>query len=707
MAWVSTLAGQPPSLGDDDLEKFAEMSLDELLGVDIEVASPGNPRPIAEAPAVASVITAEQIEAMGATHLDEVLETVPGLHVLRSQVRPDPIYSLRGIGSQTNAQVLTLIDGVPIASGATGGPFFTFRMPVSHVARIEVIRGPGSALYGADAFAGVINIITKTAGDLEGHSSGLRWGSFDTFGLWFEGTSSAGGWDLTYGVEVQESAGDADRIITVDQQSGLDLLFGTQASRAPGSLATDFTVIDAHLKAEKDEWTLGLWSWMLNDGGTFAGPAQALDPDGHFDSLHLLADIRHDTGDRYADWQFQSRLSFLYLDQVQDGDLTIFPAGAVVPIGGDGNVDFSPFANPVFFPDGLIGNPSFFENTTSVELNAIFKGSERHRLRFGAGFIRQFFDATQTQNYGPGVIDGSEFVVDGTLTNITDTEFVTLEDQTRDVAYALVEDDWQLSPQLQLMVGVRVDDYSDFGSTVNPRAVLVWTAHEALTAKALYGSAFRAPSFVELFVRNNPVNLGNPRLDPETLDTYELSLTYQPPNTGFRLTSSLFSYDIDDLIALVPDPGATTRTHQNADQQEGQGLELEADWQVNRDLRLFGSAYWLDSEDSRTGDSVADVPERLLYLGLHYRMNAAWGLHSSAHWVADRARGLGDPRPAIDDYTWVDLTLRYRRPEARWGLGLSIRNLFDTDAREPSTPATPNDYPLEGRSVAIELRHRF
>lgn len=171
------------------LEMFAPETDDPWLAEgeyqEVSIAT-GAGLPISRAPAVASVITADEIEAMGATDIDTVLETVPGLHLARSTQGDTPLYVIRGINLGFNPQVLMLINGVPITSVYTGNRGSVWGdLPVQHVARIEVIRGPGSALYGADAFAGVINVITKTATEIGGSEVGLKVGSFDTQDAWF------------------------------------------------------------------------------------------------------------------------------------------------------------------------------------------------------------------------------------------------------------------------------------------------------------------------------------------------------------------------------------------------------------------------------------------------------------------------------------------------------------------------------------------
>lgn len=135
----------------------------------------GSEQSLRRAPAVATVITAQDIAAMGATDLDEVLESVPGLHVSRNVQGYNPLYVIRGIYSEFNPQTLVLQNGVPMTMlfiGNRGNGWAG--LPLENVARIEVIRGPGSALYGADAYSGVINIITKSAADVAGAEFGVR-----------------------------------------------------------------------------------------------------------------------------------------------------------------------------------------------------------------------------------------------------------------------------------------------------------------------------------------------------------------------------------------------------------------------------------------------------------------------------------------------------------------------------------------------------
>jgi outer membrane receptor for ferrienterochelin and colicins len=169
-------------------------------------------------------------------------------------------------------------------------------------------------------------------------------------------------------------------------------------------------------------------------------------------------------------------------------------------------------------------------------------------------------------------------------------------------------------------------------------------------------------------------------------------------------TLTLFQYVAEDMIEFVPDGGiAATRTAQNARDQDGHGFEWELAWKPIPQLHFSGNYAWQDSRDKATDRPIADAPGRQFMLNTTWEFRPQWQVQGQVNWVADRERNVGDPRPAIDDYTWVNFTLRRERLVSTLDLSLSLRNAFDEDAREPSG----TDYPLEGRSAWLELSYSF
>ncbi len=321
-------------------------------------------------------------------------------------------------------------------------------------------------------------------------------------------------------------------------------------------------------------------------------------------------------------------------------------------------------------------------------------------MRLAVGADRDEFKPVETKNFGPGIIDGTVSPIDGTLTDTTGTPNIYVQERSRTVRYLSLQDEWRLGRDWELTAGIRYDDYSDFGDTTNPRLALVWATDYNLTSKLLYGRAFRAPSLTELYFENNPTVVGNPNLVPERIDMVELVFDYRP-SFNLETVSTFFAYQADDLIEFV------NSTAQNSRNQKGHGLELEADWQASDTIQFKGNFALQYSEDADSGAVIANVPRRQLFVGANWRMAEKWLLYGQVNWVADRARASTDPRPAIDDYTTLDVFLRHQPDDRRWQLGLSVKNAFDADAREPSDGTMPNDYPLEGRSVYLEAAYHI
>ena len=205
------------------------------------------------------------------------------------------------------------------------------------------------------------------------------------------------------------------------------------------------------------------------------------------------------------------------------------------------------------YPDGVIGNPEGWERHWRYNLTGVFTGIEKHNIRTGIGYTHQeAYKVKEEKNFG---LDGNGLpIIPGSpLVDVTDTPAAFLPEKHRNNSFAFLQDVWQISNDWELTAGLRYDDYNDFGDTWNPRLALVWAARHDLTAKVLYGQAFRAPSFAEFRLENNPALLGNDELDPEEMETIELAFDYRP-KSNLRLGLNLFKYEWDDIIQYAPSP---------------------------------------------------------------------------------------------------------------------------------------------------------
>lgn len=651
----------------------------------------GSKQQLRRAPAVATVITAEDIAAMGAVDLDEVLETVPGMHVSRNPSTYTPLYIIRGIYSALNPQTLMLQNGVPMTTMLVGNRGNLWGgYPLENIARIEIIRGPGSALYGADAYAGVINIITKSAADIPGTQAGFRAGSFDTRSAHVLHGGKVGPVDVAAYLRVGSTDGHKE-IVTADAQTARDKTAGTRASLAPGPVNNGYDAVDAGLDFSYDKWRLHAGYKLRDNIGTGAGISSALDPVGKERSERIHADLSWTDHQFAKDWAVGVTGSALVFNQRVLTNLQLFPPGTRFPTG--------------LFPDGMIGHPDTSERQLRLSAFAIYSGFAGHNIRIGAGHddLNMYYTAT-IKNYlfnAAGVP-----VPAGPVADYSSIQPFLLP-QRRKVDYLYVQDEWQLARDWALTAGVRHDRYTDAGGTTNPRIALVWDARLDLTAKLLYGRAFRAPSFSEQYSINNPVFVGNPNLRPETISTLEAAFSWQA-RSDTQVNLSLFRYAMKDIIRTVanpaPVPGAT---YLNTTGQNGEGLEFELVWDLNRNLRLTGSYAHQRSTDEATNQDAGFAPHNLLYARADWRFGGGWLFSPQVNWVADRKRAAGDTRPAVPNYTSVDISLRTAKVKNQWEWAATVRNLFNSDIREPTTTAIPNDLPMARRSFYMQANYWF
>jgi len=673
--------------------QYAEYSLEELMQVSIAT---GTLQSLRDAPAVATVITEQDIKDIGATDLDEILETVPGLHVARNYTGYNPIYTVRGVYSNLNPQILMLINGIPITvllsgnrSQAWGG------MPVNAIKSIEIIRGPGSAVYGAEAFAGVINIITKKAEDMEDSQVGVRLGSFDTRDIWMQHAIEHEGLKMGFIAEYHDTDGHKE-IISVDRQTAYDEVFGTQASLAPGPVNMTRRNLDLRFDVEKEHWQWRLGYQGRHDQGIGIGSTQALDDIGLLVDDRISTDVTYHNPELTEHWDVTAQLSFLHSHIRTARNQTAYPPGA---FGGA-------------YPDGLIANPSVSEHHTRLNLSAFYKGFDNHTLRFGGGYYWGDIYKVEAQlNYGINPQTGQPVDPTQGLVDVSDTPYTVMPEVKRKNWHVFFQDIWNIANDWEMTLGVRYDRYSDFGSTTNPRLALVWKTTDALTTKFLYGRAFRTPGVQEMYAINNSAVLGNPELQPENMETAEIAFDYQP-NDDYRIALNIFKYRWTDAIVAMPAPGMVAYLPQNVGEQEGQGLETEMLWRVLDNFSLLGNYSYQESTNVDKDHDAGYSPHQQAYLRANWHLDDYWSLHGQVNWVAERKRAFGDDREAIDDYTTFDALVRYTYKKAN--LALSARNLTDADAREPSPGpdvdgviGLPNDLPLAGRHYWLEFSYKF
>jgi len=428
--------------------------------------------------------------------------------------------------------------------------------------------------------------------------------------------------------------------------------------------------------------------------GTGPGLSQALDPTGYLIGRRTNADLTYHNPIFTPYWDVAIQLSYLNFDY--KANYVALPAGAKG------------------LPNGMLVNPGIYDHHLCLDTFAFYSGFQKHLIRIGTGYsYHDQYKVTHSMNSGVDPI-GQPLPPGSPVVDLTDTLYAFNPEQKRENQYLSLQDIWTITNDWELTAGTRYDDYSDFGKTINPRFALVWQPQMDLTSKLLYGRAFRAPTFRELYNMNNPVAQGNPNLAPEIINTWELAFDYRLQE-NLHLAANLFRYKATDKIQLVATPGVSMIMFQNIGVLEGHGLELEARWKMSTKSSLLANYSYAKVINKAVNHDAGDYPRHTAYLRTDWLLIPNWYLDVQAKWVSDRQRTLGDPRPPIADYTTVDLTLRYKNlREGRTNIAFSVRNLFNANAFEPSLGPNasgiiniPYDLPLAGRSYFLELRYQF
>jgi len=666
---------------EDAFRHYLSLPLEELMEQKVSIST-NTEQAFSKAPSVVSVITAEDIRATGATNLADVLQSVPGIHVRYSQFGFRPLISFRGTNDK---QTLLMVDGAPMSDLMWRSGIFWKGLPTGIIDRVEIIRGPGSALFGTDASAGVINVITKVAGKIDDSEMGLRAGSFDTQNAWMQYGGEWNGFDIAMTADLLHTDGH-DPHIKSDAQSRNDLKYGTNASLAPGDADYGWNNADLRLSLARDNWRVQFDYSEHDELQTGMTGAGALDPVTEGDDSRFGAALFYADPGFSDDWGVNAELRYRHIDYSSGDGFQEWPPGYTDTTGA--------------YPFGVFNRMESAEHGASGETSGIYRGFDEHAITLGAGFRWQdIYRVEQWVNSGVDG-DGNPLPPGGPMVDLSDTPYAFAPEKSRTISYAYVQDVWGVTENLEMTTGARFDHNSDFGDSFNPRIALVWQTSDTVTTKFMYGQAFRAPNFQELYSETS-FSLPNSDLDPEESETWELALSYAP-RKDLRLGVNLYRYEQDDFISLQPVPGQSKLRYENTGEYDVNGLELETWWQPMEELSLSGNYAYNDPDDNEF--RAFGLPQHQGYLRADWRFLPDWNWNIQSNWIGKVERNPADARSDIDDYFLTDSTLRYFGIR-NWEFAVSVRNLFDEDARSYTSSRIPDDLPLPERSFYVEARY--
>lgn len=654
--------------------------------------------PLSKAPGIVTVITAAEIKRLGYRTFAEILRIVPGFELLKGGGFGDITPAVRGLIS--TSKIRLMINGHMVNNPLGGGAFRIFEdFPVENIKRIEIIRGPGSAVYGENAFSAVINIITFDAKDIDGVKVSGGYGSFDTKEGNIVFGETHGKFDISGMVHYRETNG-FDGVVQADAQTGIDNALPTppfpDVSQAPGKVEDWRREYDLNLRATyKDFYAEALY--VNRNQGTFLSPSLALTDESDIESNYVFVEAGYKK-------TFEERLTIrprIYYDQFDNNYfIEAFPDGATLPFDSDG--DGIPEFNT--YPDGFIGNFQAIEKGVGSEIPVdfvLFDGNT-----FTVGFEYRLINQTNVRslsNFHPKTLESLD-----SLQNFSDT-FPFIEETTRRMWSVYLQDTWDITDALNLTLGARYDDYSDFGDELSPRAGLTWAFMKNASLKLLYGQAFRAPSFTELFTTNQPTVLGNEDLDPEIIRTYEIGLSYQ---FNKYLTSSLnyFYNDISDLIDAKEFQEATGHVlrYENSGDAHVQGVEMEAKVDISQDTYVFMN-YTFKNAENDDGNDLGGVAQHTGNFGVNVRCWKYINTNLSAFFSGKRSRD-DDPLEDRDDlssFALLNLSVIAKEFFKTMEVQGTVFNLLDKDYSDPAPLSVPDDLPRPGRTFFVGLSYHF
>lgn len=666
------LASAPPSAASEPVTAEAA-PVDKVA--DVVVTASGFEQRIEQAPASISVISREEIQALRAVSIAEILNEIEGVDTGAAVGKTGgQTINIRGMGAD---YTLVLIDGRrqnaagSVTPNGFGETSTSFLPPVSAIDRIEVVRGPVSTLYGSDAMGGVINIITRRIGDAWTGSASAHY----TLQGDDEFAPIRGGDLYLAGPLVPDRIGMALRAsrsereqssLTYERVDGTSTpVTGFGRSATANEIWSAGARINLALHPAHDLWldVDAARQWYDNGSGQLGTNTLA---GGYENALEFNRDqltLAHN-------W----RLPLGVLESTLSRNFTE-KRGRIVPT----------------LVPGTGGRPRTIETTSVIFDTKFFSQWRNHTFTLGG----QFWDAE--------MIDG-----------VTPTPFTFVQ------WAVFAEDEWRFTDSFALTVGLRHDEHSTFGDHQSPRAYGVWNVSDHWTLKGGVSSGYKAPRVEQLAPGINGFGnqgrlplIGSPGLRPETSVSSEFAVFYDNRN-NLRTSLTLYSNRFEDKIATgtavanctagisaaayaagtYPKTGcvdvgfypatATFGQSTNIDEAETRGLEATGRLRVSQALTLQANYSYTRSEQTSgpaAGRPLTDTPEHMVNASLRWEATDRLNLWVRSEYRSERYRGEGAAQDALGDYAayglvhiggayQIDRNLR---------LNAALYNVLDTD----------------------------
>ncbi|MGI5865557.1 MAG: TonB-dependent receptor plug domain-containing protein [Myxococcales bacterium] len=676
---------------------------------------------VSVAPAIATGVPEDQMRALGLRTLLDVLKTVPGFETSRDV---QGFHRVAARGMRDDSALLILYDGHRLNSPYDAKALLN--LPTANFERVEVIRGPGSALYGTGAFLGVVNVVSKRREGLEAAvsggsfgsaaahlSAGLRLGESDWFIFGDADYTRTDGYRKPIVSDSlstkMESAGlkDEEAIVGLTNDAGQLINVGAEIRRSPAGGAQ--TKLSARFLHEDRAALVGLFDVLGRESNLLWSV--------------ILADLSHEQplGSSGA-----LTVRGFFDQQMVDRLFQVAPRGYQL-------------AADVSAPVGLFERTRYTAMTYGGELGLDLSIAQSHRLSLGlSGAFQDLPKYTYQVNW-----EQEEVFADlREPTGFTARQSMR-ELNRRLVAGAFVQDVWRVHETLSLTLGLRADvtqlpKTSESGGEVliqgtrmvpslNPRLGLVWSPGEGWNFKLLYGRAFRAPTMQELAERIPTTDLsqgrfeGDPGLKPATIDTVEAGVETATAvgENKVRLRANGFFNNFTDPIMAIDTSGNIIPLSNRKLGVRVWGAEAEVRFEISSRAYTFINYSWFRAIDLAAPEGfqyLVDVPQ--------YRFNWAAQLPLGRHFDLAVLTQLGAERRnnarsqletmryyRIPAYALVGAQLRTEQIAEHFDFALTVQNLFQyelyDDVPRPDKGRMPGLLPREGLGAYLTARMRL
>ena len=632
-------------------DNLSTLSLEELMRIRVEPVFGASKRlqPATEAPSAVTIVTAADIDRYGYRSLADILQAVRGLYITY-----DRNYSYVGargfaVPGDYNTRLLVVVDGHRLNDNVfdQAGIGMELGLEVESFERVEIIRGPASALYGTSAFFAVVNITTRTGAEINGVRFGADLGTLgERRGKGMAGKAFANGVDIAVSGSIDYLDGAHELYFAeFDDPS-------TNDGKAVGLDDEEMRTLAGRVR-----------SGGLSIGGAYGWRRKTV-PTAAFDTMFNQPGFFTIDERMYADAVYERTLDGVRVSGRVHTDIYDYDGEyPYAPLVADGPV--------VNFVDYGYGGWWGAEGRATAEM------AGRQTLTVGV----EYRDNTRQDQ-------GARYDDDRVAPFTTDV--------STQVFSAYVQDEVRLPGRLIAGLGGRYDAYSGV-DRFSPKASLVFAATPARSFKYLFGTAFRAPNAYELDYLTNGVR--NESLTEETIVSHEV-VWEEYVGSSLRTSVSGYYNVADDLITLVSDDDGVL-SYVNGSRVRGRGLELEAEIKLTNGLQALGSYSMQDAVDPDTDETLVNAPRHLAKFRVSGRGPFA-GSTVAAELQAMSSR-LTHAGPDVAGHALVNAT--YDQPlGSRFRLNASVKNLFDVDYADPGGEEhVQNVIPRDGITARIGL----